>query len=266
MTIRQLCAAAALAATFALATPAHARDRDPVVARDDRRRTTTSSSSSPTISTPRKPNTRSCRPSRAATRYDECRHRRIPCRQCAAHHAGVRGRHRDHDGAKGAIKPVYQLMKERASRSIPRPICRPSPATTRPRRARCCRFPSTRRAWCCGSISDALKEAGIAEPPKTWPDVFADAKKLHATHATCGFSTAWITWGLIEQFSAWHNVPIGTKANGLDGFDTVLEFNSPLQPSCWRTWSTCRRTRATIIPAAPTPARGASPRANARCS
>jgi hypothetical protein len=32
----------------------------------------------------------------------------------------------------------------------------------------------------------------------------------------------------IEQFSAWHNVPLGTKANGIDGFDTELKFNSPL--------------------------------------
>jgi sn-glycerol 3-phosphate transport system substrate-binding protein len=31
-----------------------------------------------------------------------------------------------------------------------------------------------------------------------------------------------------EQFSAWHNVPLATKANGLDGFDTELKFNSPL--------------------------------------
>ena len=76
---------------------------------------------------------------------------------------------------------------------------------------------------------DALKKADIAEPPKTWPEVFADARKLHATNPTCGFSTAWGSWGLIEQFSAWHNVPIGTKANGLDGFDTVLEFNTPLE-------------------------------------
>ena len=35
---------------------------------------------------------------------------------------------------------------------------------------------------------DALKKAGIAEPPKTWPEVFAAAKKLHATSPTCGFS------------------------------------------------------------------------------
>jgi sn-glycerol 3-phosphate transport system substrate-binding protein len=37
-----------------------------------------------------------------------------------------------------------------------------------------------------------------------------------------------VTWVNIEQLSAWHNVPIGTKANGLEGFDTELKFNSPL--------------------------------------
>ena len=42
-------------------------------------------------------------------------------------------------------------------------------------------------------------------------------------------SIGWITWALIEQFSAWHNVPIGSKANGLDGFDAVLAFNTPLE-------------------------------------
>ena len=32
----------------------------------------------------------------------------------------------------------------------------------------------------------------------------------------------------VEQLSAWHNTPLATKANGLDGFDTVLNFNGPL--------------------------------------
>src|SRR5262249_52915043 len=64
---------------------------------------------------------------------------------------------------------------------------------------------------------------------KTWPEVFDAAKKLKAAgYATCGFSNAWATWANVEQFSAWHNTPIGTKANGLDGFDTELKFNSPL--------------------------------------
>jgi sn-glycerol 3-phosphate transport system substrate-binding protein len=75
---------------------------------------------------------------------------------------------------------------------------------------------------------DALKTANV-EIPKTWPEVFAAAKKLKAAgHDTCGFSNAWVSWAHIEQFSAWHNVPIGTKGNGLDGFDTELKFNSPL--------------------------------------
>jgi sn-glycerol 3-phosphate transport system substrate-binding protein len=78
---------------------------------------------------------------------------------------------------------------------------------------------------------DALKQAGLNpdEPPKTWPEVFDAAKKLkEAGHPNCGFSTAWVTWINLEQFSAWHNVPLATKANGLDGFDTELKFNSPL--------------------------------------
>src|SRR6201989_187615 len=77
---------------------------------------------------------------------------------------------------------------------------------------------------------DALKKADIAEIPKTWPEVVEDAKKLKAAgYATCGFSNAWVTWVNLEQLSAWHNLPLSTKANGLDGFDTVLEFNGPLQ-------------------------------------
>jgi sn-glycerol 3-phosphate transport system substrate-binding protein len=78
---------------------------------------------------------------------------------------------------------------------------------------------------------DALAKAGLdaENPPKTWPEVFDAAKKLRATTSpTCGMSTAWITWLTLEQFSAWHNVPLSTEANGLDGFETVLKFNTPL--------------------------------------
>ncbi len=37
-----------------------------------------------------------------------------------------------------------------------------------------------------------------------------------------------MTWVNLEQLSAWHNVPLATKDNGLDGFDTELKFNGPL--------------------------------------
>src|SRR3982751_5488686 len=42
-------------------------------------------------------------------------------------------------------------------------------------------------------------------------------------------SSSTVMWVNLEQLSAWHNVPLASKANGLDGFDTVLEFNGPLQ-------------------------------------
>ncbi len=87
-------------------------------------------------------------------RYAQCRDRRLPRRERAGHHAGVRGRHRDHDGGQGRRQTGLRPDEgSRARSSIPNPICRRSPDITRPRRARCCRSPSTRRAWCCGSTS-----------------------------------------------------------------------------------------------------------------
>ena len=76
---------------------------------------------------------------------------------------------------------------------------------------------------------DAFKKAGLdpEKPPVTWPETFEAAKKLRAAGVACGFTSAWVSWVQIENFSAWHNLPIATKANGLGGPDTVLEFNNP---------------------------------------
>jgi sn-glycerol 3-phosphate transport system substrate-binding protein len=131
--------------------------------------------------------------------------------------------------AKGAIKPVSEMMKEAGEPFDPKSYLPAITGYYSTSKGDMLSFPFNSSSMVMWVNLDALKKADIAEPPKTWPDVFADAKKLHATSPTCGFSLSWITWGLIEQFSAWHNVPIGTKANGLDGFDTVLEFNTPLE-------------------------------------
>lgn len=77
---------------------------------------------------------------------------------------------------------------------------------------------------------DAFKKAGLdpAKPPKTWPEVAEYAKKLVAAGYPGGFSTAWISWIHLENFSAWHNVPAGTKANGFERMDTEFLYNSPI--------------------------------------
>ena len=131
--------------------------------------------------------------------------------------------------ATGAIKPVYQLMKDAGEPFDPKAYLPAITGYYSTSKGDMLSFPFNSSSMVMWINKDELKKAGVAEIPKTWPEVFDAAKKLKAAgHATCGFSNAWATWAHIEQFSAWHNVPIGTKANGLDGFDTELKFNSPL--------------------------------------
>ncbi len=132
--------------------------------------------------------------------------------------------------ATGAVKPVYKLMQETGEAFDPNAYLPAITGYYSTSKGEMLSFPFNSSSMVMWINRDALKKADIAEIPKTWPQVFEDAKKLKAAgYATCGFSTAWVTWANLEQLSAWHNVPLATKANGLDGFDTVLEFNAPLQ-------------------------------------
>jgi sn-glycerol 3-phosphate transport system substrate-binding protein len=132
-------------------------------------------------------------------------------------------------GAKGAIKPVHQLMAEAGEKFDPKAYLPAITGYYSTAKGEMLSFPFNSSSMVMWINRDELKKAGVNEIPKTWPEVFAAAKKLKAAgHDTCGFSNAWASWANIEQFSAWHNVPMATKANGLDGFDTEMKFNSPL--------------------------------------
>jgi sn-glycerol 3-phosphate transport system substrate-binding protein len=130
--------------------------------------------------------------------------------------------------AKGAIKPVHELMKDANEPFDPKAYLPAITGYYSTAKGEMLSFPFNSSSMVMWINVEALKKANV-QIPKTWPEVFEAAKKLKAAgHTTCGFSNAWASWAHIEQFSAWHNVPIGTKGNGLDGFDTVLQFNSPL--------------------------------------
>ncbi|WP_310452901.1 sn-glycerol-3-phosphate ABC transporter substrate-binding protein UgpB [Sulfuritalea sp.] len=74
-----------------------------------------------------------------------------------------------------------------------------------------------------------FKAAGLPPvPPKTWKELIAVAEKLKAAGQDCVYTSGWPAWVHIENFSAWHNVPIGTKQNGMGGVDTEFKINSPL--------------------------------------
>jgi len=130
--------------------------------------------------------------------------------------------------AKGAVKPVYQLMAEAGEAFDPKAYLPAITGYYSTAKGEMLSFPFNSSSMVMWVNKDALKKAGV-ETPKTWPGVFEAGKKLKAAgFATCGFTVAWTTWAILEQFSAWHNLPLATKANGLDGFDTELKFNSPL--------------------------------------
>jgi len=133
--------------------------------------------------------------------------------------------------ATGAVKPVHVLMKEAGEKFDPAAYLSAITGYYSTSKGEMLSFPFNSSSTVMWINKDAFKKAGLDPnaPPKTWPEVFEAAKKLKASgHPTCGFSNAWAPWVNIEQMSAWHNVSLSTKANGLDGFDTELKFNSPL--------------------------------------
>ena len=133
--------------------------------------------------------------------------------------------------AKGAVKPVYEVMKQSGLPFDPA-VYLPTVTgfyTTMDNRMLSMPFNSSTPVLYYNV--EAFKKAGLDpdKPPKTWPEVAAAAKKLVAAGACqAGFSSAWNGWIHIENLGAWHNVPIGTKANGFGGLDAAYTFNSPL--------------------------------------
>ena len=77
--------------------------------------------------------------------------------------------------------------------------------------------------------AEAFKKAGLDpdKAPKTWKEFTATAEKLKAAGQQCVYSTGWPSWVHIENFSSWHNLPIGTQENGIAGFNTEFRINSP---------------------------------------
>jgi sn-glycerol 3-phosphate transport system substrate-binding protein len=131
--------------------------------------------------------------------------------------------------AKGAVKPVQEMMKEAGETFDPKSYLPAITGYYSTVKGEMLSFPFNSSSAVMWYNKDGFTKAGLdaEKPPKTWPEVFDAAKKLQAAgFEKCGFTSAWITWLNIEQLSSWHNQPIGTKANGMDGFDTELKINS----------------------------------------
>jgi sn-glycerol 3-phosphate transport system substrate-binding protein len=132
--------------------------------------------------------------------------------------------------AKGALYPVFELMRDQSEPFSPAAYLPAVAGYYSDVAGNMLSFPFNSSTPILYYNKDLFRAAGLDPEvaPKTWPEVGAAAKRLRAAGAPCGFTTAWPSWIHIENFSAYHNLPIATKANGLGGLDAVLTFNNPL--------------------------------------
>src|ERR1043166_864391 len=132
--------------------------------------------------------------------------------------------------AKGATYPVYELMRDEAEGFSPAAYLPAVAGYYTDIGGNMLSFPFNASTPILYYNKDLFRAAGLDPDvaPKTWPEVGAAAKRLRAAGTPCGFTTAWPSWIHIENFSAYHNLPIATRANGLGGLDAVLTFNNPL--------------------------------------
>ena len=129
--------------------------------------------------------------------------------------------------AKGAIVPVAKVMADAKEPFDPRAYLPTVSGYYTDLKGNMLSFPFNSSTALFYTNNDALKKAGVAAP-KTWKEFGVAAEKLKAAGYSCVYTTSWPSWVHIENFSAWHNVPIGTKQNGMGGFDTQFTVNSPL--------------------------------------
>lgn len=127
--------------------------------------------------------------------------------------------------AKGAIYPVEQLMND-AGESFDKSDYLPAVISYyQTPEGELLSMPFNSSTPVMWYNADALEAAGV-EPPKTWDDVEVAAKALVDNGMACGLSFGWQSWVMIENFSSWHNMAVGTKENGFAGFDTEFTFNN----------------------------------------
>ena len=81
---------------------------------------------------------------------------------------------------------------------------------------------------------DAFRQAQLDPelPPKTWYEAAKTLGVLVESGQSCGLTTAWQSWVLVENMSAWHNQRFATQGNGMasaaGASDARLTFNTRL--------------------------------------
>ncbi|MEO1139935.1 MAG: sn-glycerol-3-phosphate ABC transporter substrate-binding protein UgpB [Pseudomonadota bacterium] len=125
----------------------------------------------------------------------------------------------------GAIYPVYQLMADAGIEFDPSAYLPAVISYYTDTAGNLLSLPFNSSTPVLWYNKTALEAAG-AEVPTTWDDVEDAARKLKEAGVEKPFSFGWQSWSNIENFSAWHNIPLGTEENGFAGLGTEFTFNN----------------------------------------
>lgn len=130
--------------------------------------------------------------------------------------------------AKGVVYPVHLLMTEQGVAFTPSAYLPSITSYYSDANGNMLSFPFNSSTPILYYNKDQFRLAGIDadSPPLTWPDVEAAARKLRDKNIPCGVTTGWPAWINIENFSAFHNLPLASLDNGIGGLRTELQFNN----------------------------------------
>jgi len=144
--------------------------------------------------------------------------------------------------AQGAIYPIYELMADHGATFDPAAYLSSVVGYYADPNGNMLSFPFNSSTPILYYNRDIFEAAGLDPDvaPVTWADVERMSVQILETGAApCGFTTAWPSWVMLENFSALHNIPLGTLGNGFGGMETELVFNNELVARHWdnlRAW------------------------------
>ncbi|MEZ5750984.1 MAG: sn-glycerol-3-phosphate ABC transporter substrate-binding protein UgpB [Paracoccaceae bacterium] len=130
--------------------------------------------------------------------------------------------------AEGAIYPVYQLMADNGVDFDPAAYLPAVVGYYTDPNGNMLSFPFNSSTPILYYNRDIFTAAGLDpdHPPMTWAEMESMSRQIVTSGAaTCGFTTRWPSWVQLENFLAYHNLPLGTQQNGFAGFDTELVLN-----------------------------------------
>ena len=133
--------------------------------------------------------------------------------------------------AKGAIRPVYQVMAESGAEFDPDAYIGAVKGYYTSADGEMLSLPFNSSTPVLWVNRDAMTAAGVDPDTdlSTGQKVGETLDALKAGGEDCGLVTAWQSWIHLENFSAYHDVPFASKDNGFAGLDTELMLNGPAQ-------------------------------------